>query len=59
MEMGQLRKPAANSTFAISGVSNFEDSFVVAESSMLRMNIFAENPGHRKSAKRCVQVFPN
>jgi hypothetical protein len=38
------RSSAANSTFAIGGVSCYADSFVVAESSVLRMNICAENP---------------
>jgi hypothetical protein len=42
----------ANSTFAIGGVSSFVDSFVVAESFVLRMNICAEKPAHRKSANR-------
>jgi hypothetical protein len=46
------RITTANSTFAIDGVSCFEDSFVVAESFVLRMNICAEKPAHRKSAKR-------
>jgi len=46
------RKPAGNSTFAIGGVSCSADSFVVAESSVLRMNICAEKPTHRKSANR-------
>ena len=44
----------ANSTFAIGGVSCYADSFVFAESSVLRMNICAEKPAHRKSAKRQV-----
>jgi hypothetical protein len=44
--------PAANSTFAIGGVSFSADSFVLAESSVLRINICAEKPAHRKSAKR-------
>jgi hypothetical protein len=43
----------ANSTFAIGGVSFSADSFVVAESSVLRMNICGKNPAHRKSANRC------
>jgi hypothetical protein len=43
-----------NSTFAISGVSCSADSFVVAESAVLRMNICAEKAAHRKSAKRYV-----
>ena len=46
---------AGNSTFAIGGVSCSADSFVVAESSVLRINISGINPAHRKSAKRCVQ----
>ncbi|TAH15448.1 MAG: hypothetical protein EAZ14_01930 [Runella slithyformis] len=47
-----MRKTADNSTFAIGGVSCSADSFVVAESSVLRINICAEKPAHRKSAKR-------
>jgi hypothetical protein len=41
-----------NSTFAIGGVSYSADSFVVAESFVLRINISGKNPAHRKSAKR-------
>jgi hypothetical protein len=41
-----------NSTLAIGGVSSPLDSFVVAESSVLRTNFCAEKPAHRKSAKR-------
>ena len=41
-----------NSTFAIGGVSCSADSFVVAESFVLRINISGKNPAHRKSAKR-------
>ena len=48
--------PAYNSTFAIGGVSCSADSFVVAESFVLRINISGKNPAHRKSAKRCVQA---
>jgi len=43
-------KPAANSTFAIGGVSCSADSFVVAESFVLRINICGKKPAHRKSA---------
>jgi hypothetical protein len=43
---------AANSTFAIGGFSCSADSFVVAESSVLRTNFSAEKPAHRKSANR-------
>lgn len=42
----------ANSTLAIGGVSSPLDSFVVAESSVLRTNFCAEKPAHRQSAKR-------
>ena len=48
--------PAANSTLAIGGVSSPLDSFVVAESSVLRTNFCAEKPAHRQSAKRYKQV---
>jgi hypothetical protein len=46
------RKTGANSTFAIGGVTCFDDTFVVKESAVLRMNICAEKPAHRKSANR-------
>jgi hypothetical protein len=45
----------ANSTYPKGGVSCFADSFVVAESFVLIINICAEKPAHRKSAKRYVQ----
>ena len=45
-------KRHANSTFAIGGVLCSADSFVVIESSALRINISGKNPAHRKSAKR-------
>jgi hypothetical protein len=44
--------PATNSTLAIGGVWSPLDSFVVAESSVLRTNFCAEKPAHRQSAKR-------
>jgi len=47
-------RAAANSTFAIGGVSCSADSFVVKESAVLRMNICAEKPAHRKSAKTSI-----
>jgi hypothetical protein len=43
---------AYNSTLAIGGVSSPLDSFVVAESSVLRTNFCAEKPANRQSAKR-------
>lgn len=42
---------ATNSTFAIGVVS------CSADSSVLRINICAEKPAHRKSAKRWVQAY--
>jgi hypothetical protein len=50
------RSPAHNSTLAIGGVSSPLDSFVVAESSVLRTNFCAEKPAHRQSAKRYNQL---
>ncbi len=47
------RLSEANSTFAIGGFSCSADSFVVTESAVLRMNIYAKKPAHRKFAKRC------
>ena len=41
-----------NSTLAIGGVSSPLDSLELAESSVLRMNICAEKPANRQSAKR-------
>ena len=52
-----IRKAAHNSTFAIGGVSCSADSFVVIGSAVLRMNICAEKPAHRKSAKRYRLLF--
>ena len=43
---------AANSTFAIGGVSCSVDSFVVAESFVLRINICGENRHLRQARKR-------
>ena len=43
---------AANSTFAIGGVSYSADSLVGVKSFVLRLNIVGEKPAHRKSAKR-------
>ena len=50
-----MRMAAANSTLAIGGVSSPLDSFVVAESSVLRTYFCVEKPAHRQSAKRYVQ----
>jgi hypothetical protein len=52
-------KPAHNSTLAIGGVSSPLDSFVVAESSQLRIKFSAEKPAHRQSANRYRLCHPN
>ncbi len=49
--MTGTRRAAGNSTFAIGGVSFSEDSVVVEGKSVLRINICAEKPAHRQSAK--------
>jgi hypothetical protein len=46
-----------NSTYPKGGVSCFADSFVVAESSVLRMKFSAKNPALRVAAKRYVVIF--
>jgi hypothetical protein len=46
------KKRTANSTFAIGEVSFSTDSFVDTESLVLRINICAKKPAHRKSANR-------
>ena len=50
--MTKKEQRTANSTLAIGGFSSTLDSFVVAESSVLRTNFCAEKPAHRQSAKR-------
>ncbi|MBS1652120.1 MAG: hypothetical protein JSU07_08940 [Bacteroidetes bacterium] len=47
-----INRAAANSTFAIGGVSRSADSLVVVENFVLRINISGKKPAHRKSAKR-------
>ena len=51
------RITTANSTLAIGGVSSPLDSFVVAESSVLRTIFCAKKPAHRQSAKRYRQPY--
>ncbi|MFN5830126.1 MAG: hypothetical protein ACK46R_05200, partial [Bacteroidota bacterium] len=46
------KQRTANNTYPKGGVSCFKDSFVVAESSVLRTNFCAKKPAHRKPAKR-------
>lgn len=52
MTNNRHQRATANSTFAIGGVPCFADTFVVTDNSVLRMNICAKNPAHRKSASR-------
>ncbi len=52
--LGQI-KTAYNSTYPKGGVSCFEDSFVVAESSVLRMKFGSKNPALRVDANRYSQ----
>ena len=51
----KLPQVSFNSTLAIGGGSSPLDSFVVAESSVLRTNFCAEKPAHRESANRWLQ----
>lgn len=50
------RKTPYNSTYPKGGVSCSADSFVVTESSVLRMKFSAKNPALRVAAKRCAQA---
>ena len=50
-------KPSANSTFAIGGVTCLYDTFLVKESAVLRVNIYAEKPAERKAANRYTQCY--
>ena len=59
MELQRNRITAANSTFAIGGVSYSADSFVVVESFLLRIIIGGKNPAHCKSANRYQQDVKN
>jgi hypothetical protein len=56
-DTAQKKARTANRTFAIGGVSYSADSFVVAESSILRINICADKPAHRKSANHYASFF--
>ncbi len=51
-ELRTSSSTAANSTFAIGGVSCYADSLEVAESFVLRIKFSGKNPAHRKSANR-------
>jgi hypothetical protein len=50
--MKNERNTNGNSTLAIGGVSSPLDSFVVTESSVIRINICGENHHYRLAAKR-------
>jgi hypothetical protein len=47
-----MRKPAANSGFALWGLTCFVETFVQGSTLMLNMNSSAKNPPQRKAAKR-------
>lgn len=49
---GRKEERTHNSTYPKGGVSCFADSFVVAESSVLRMKFGGKNPALRVAAKR-------
>jgi hypothetical protein len=51
-QVNKTEKTAYNSTLAMGGISSPLDTFVVTESSVLRINFCAEKPAHRQSAKR-------
>jgi hypothetical protein len=53
------KTPAGNSTYPKGGVSCSADSFVVAESSVLRMKFSGKNPALRVAANRYQQCFTN
>lgn len=50
--MFRTKITAYNNTWAIGGVPSPLDRFVVAKSSELRTNFYAEKPAHRKSTKQ-------
>ena len=56
MNLLNKRLAAANSTLAIGGVSSPLDSFAVAESPVLRINVCGKNPAYCKCAKRYLQA---
>jgi len=51
------RTPAGNSTYPKGGVSCFADTFVQAESSVLRMKFCGKSPTLRVAAKRCASFY--
>ena len=55
--MDEKEQRTANSIFAIGGVQCSADSFVVAESSVLRINICGKNPAHRQAPKRYMLFY--
>jgi hypothetical protein len=52
--MGQSKQRTANTGLAKVAVQCSADTFVVNQSSVLRINFCAEKPAHRQSAKRYV-----
>lgn len=50
--MTTKKTPAANSGFALWGLTCFVEVFVLKQTFLLRMNFGAKNPPQRKAAKR-------
>jgi len=53
----QRKARTANKGFAIAGVQCFADTFVDNQTLVLRINIYAEKPTHRKPANRYRQAL--
>ena len=51
------RKTGYNSTFAIGGVRCSADTFVVAESSVFRINIYAKNPARTQICRPLAPIL--
>jgi hypothetical protein len=56
-KLADERTTATNTGLAKVAVQCSADSFVDTESLVLRINICAKKPAHRKSANRCPQAF--
>lgn len=55
----QTKMPAANSGFALWGLTCFVETFVQGSTFVLRMNSSAKNPPQRKAANRYRQFYDN
>jgi hypothetical protein len=57
LQLKKYRKAAHNSTYPKGGVSCSKGSFVVAESSVLRMKFSGKSPALRVAANRYAQCY--